>query len=116
MLVEADTFINRRKLRNARKLLRPLRGGLGDSGPNPPWDDTAPIRAELFSVDRLEDHARSLAAAQAVLQGEQKGAPLDKRLAENEAVLIAAYRDIAAAVDVGAAITPAAEWLVAVVS
>ena len=112
MLVEADTFINRRKLRNARKLLRPLRGGLGDSGPNPPWDDTAPIRAELFSVDRLEDHARSLAAAQAVLQGEQKGAPLDKRLAENEAVLIAAYRDIAAAVDVGAAITPAAEWLV----
>ena len=44
-------------------ILPPLRRLLGESGPTPPWDDTAPIRAELFSVERMEDHARSLAAA-----------------------------------------------------
>jgi len=34
------------------------------------------------------------------------------RLADNEKVLIAAYRDVAEAIDQGAAITPAAEWLI----
>ena len=66
----------------------------------------------MFSVERLEEHARSLAAAQGVTPGERNGASLAKRLAENEAVLFAAYRDIAEAVDTGAAITPAAEWLI----
>ena len=46
-----------------------------------------PIRSELFSVERLEEHARSLAAAQAVTPGEVKGASLAQRLADNEAVL-----------------------------
>ena len=58
-----------------------------------------------FSVERLEEHARSLAVAQGVMAGERKGAPLAKRLAENEAVLLSAYRDIAEAVDAGAVIT-----------
>jgi cyclic beta-1,2-glucan synthetase len=89
-------------------LHRLLRGG----GPSRPWDDGAPIRAELFSVERLEDHARSLAAAQAVRVGEAAGFSLVKRLADNEAVLLEAYLDIADAVDAGAAITPAAEWLI----
>jgi len=93
-------------------MMPPLRRLLGDTGPHPPWDDSAPIRAELFSVERLEEHARSLAAAQGVTPGERNGASLAKRLAENEAVLFAAYRDIAEAVDTGAAITPAAEWLI----
>ena len=93
-------------------LIPPLRRLLGDTGPTAPWDDTAPIRAELFSVERLEDHARSLAAAQTVVPGERSGAQLAKRLAENDAVLVAAYRDIAEAVAAGAAITPAAEWLI----
>jgi cyclic beta-1,2-glucan synthetase len=78
----------------------------------PPWNDTAPIRAELFSVERLEEHARSLATAQAVVEGPSKGNPLARRLAANEAVLLAAYRDIIVAIEENAAITPAAEWLV----
>ena len=89
-----------------------LRGLLGDTGPTPPWDDSAPIRAELFGVERLEDHARSLAGAQVVMPGVRKGASLSKRLAANEAVLVAAYRDIAEAVGLSETITPAAEWLV----
>ncbi len=85
---------------------------MGARGPSPPWDDGAPIRAELFSVERLEEHAHSLATAQAVTPGHVKGASLAERLADNEAVLLAAYRDVAKAVDAGAAITPAAEWLI----
>jgi cyclic beta-1,2-glucan synthetase len=99
-------------LRRRQGLSSPLRGLLGGAGPRAPWDDGAPIRAELFSVERLEDHARSLAAAQAVAPGERRDASLATRLAENEAVLVAAYRDISEAVASGAAITPAAEWLV----
>ena len=112
MHVKSDAFAGRRRFHREDAVASPLRRLLGDTGPRPPWDDSAPIRAELFSVERLEEHARSLAAAQAVTPGERKGASLVKRLAENEAVLVAAYRDIAEAVDAGAAITPAAEWLI----
>jgi cyclic beta-1,2-glucan synthetase len=58
--------------------------------PRWPWDDGAAIRAELFSVERLEEHARSLAAAQAVTPRKAEGASLAKRLADNEAVLLTA--------------------------
>ena len=81
---------------------------LGARGPTPPWDDEAPVRAELFSVERLEEHARSLAVAQVTTPGQVKGVTLARRLAENEAVLVAAYRDIAEAIDAGEAITPTA--------
>ena len=112
MLVETDASANRLRSRPKSALIQPLRRLLGNTGPHPPWDDRAPIRAELFSVERLEEHARSLAAAQGVMAGERKGAPLAKRLAENEAELLSAYREIAKAVDAGAVITPAAEWLI----
>jgi cyclic beta-1,2-glucan synthetase len=112
MLVETDALANRRTPHRKGALIPPLRRLLGDAGPRPLWDDDAAIRAELFSVERLEEHARSLAAAQPVIPGERGGASLTKRLTENEAVLVAAYRDIVQAVDAGAAITPSAEWLV----
>ena len=112
MLVETDASTSGLRSKHKGALLTPLRRLLGETGPHPPWDDGAPIRAELFSVERLEEHARSLAAAQAVMAGDRKGAPLARRLAENEAVLLAAYRDVAEAVEAGAAITPAAEWLI----
>ena len=42
-----------------------------------------PIREELFSVERLEEHARSLAAAQPVINAETDPRPaFDGRLAE----------------------------------
>jgi cyclic beta-1,2-glucan synthetase len=76
------------------------------------WRDGAPIRSELFSVERLESHARSLAAAQTVTPRDARGLSLDRRLADNEKVLLAAYTDVARAIEAGAGITPAAEWLV----
>ena len=38
----------------------------GRASPSYPWDNRDPIREELFSVERLEEHARSLAIAQPV--------------------------------------------------
>ena len=77
-----------------------------------PWNNPDPIRAELFSGERLEEHARSLAAAQAVSPKAAKGHSLAGRLVDNEAVLLQAYRTIAKAIGEERAITPAAEWLV----
>src|SRR5665647_426299 len=112
MLVEADDFAGRRRPGLKSALSLRFRRWLGASGPPPPWDDGTPIRPELFSVERLEEHAYSLATAQAVTPGHVKGASLVKRLADNEAVLLAAYRDVAKAVDAGAAVTPTALSLI----
>lgn len=84
----------------------------GRASPKSPWDDTNAIREALFSVERLDEHARSLAAAQAVRPQRQYRHPLLDRLTANEANLLASYRSISDAVSVGAAITPAAEWLI----
>ena len=70
-----------------------------------------PIRAELFSVERLEQHAESLAAAQRVSEkgsGANRHAP---RLYANAKLLIVAYREIVNATRAHQPITLAAEWL-----
>ena len=71
-----------------------------------------PIRAELFGVERLEQHAESLAAAQPVMSELEKGRRLLPRVEDNGRVLREAYRAIAKAIREDRAITPAAEWLV----
>jgi cyclic beta-1,2-glucan glucanotransferase len=76
-----------------------------------PWDNDEILRAELFSGERLEQHAASLAAAQQVTRRRSARRSLNPRLRDNESVLLAAYRAIGAAVAEGRAITPAAEWL-----
>src|SRR5580700_10102270 len=70
-----------------------------------------PIRSELFSIERLEQHAESLAAAQTVVS-DLEGRPLIPRVFENGRVLLEYYRDIARAIQHEQAIVPAAEWLV----
>src|SRR5271155_4556095 len=71
-----------------------------------------PIRAELFSVERLEQHAESLAAAQEVVDAESSpGRPLLPRVLENGRRLLEYYRATAHAVELEQGITPAAEWL-----
>jgi cyclic beta-1,2-glucan synthetase len=80
--------------------------------PTSPWLGGKPVREELFSAERLEEHGRSLAAAQPVTSKSTKGHPLATRLADNGAALLGAYRTVAKAVDEHQAITPAAEWLV----
>ncbi len=89
-----------------------LRRAFDSARPPSLWDNPEPIREELFSVERLEEHARSLAVAQIVSSGTDKGRPLARRLAANGAVLLEAYRAIVTAINEGGAITPAAEWLV----
>ena len=76
-----------------------------------PWDTEDSIREELFGVERLEQHAESLAAAQPVTATPIACRPLAARLKDNEAVLLAAYREIANTTRDGQATTPAAEWL-----
>ncbi|MHB8397999.1 MAG: glucoamylase family protein, partial [Candidatus Limnocylindrales bacterium] len=71
-----------------------------------------PIVAELFSVERLEQHAHTLAAAQAVTAAPREGHPVQPRIAENGRVLLESYRLLAQAIKDERSITPAAEWLV----
>jgi cyclic beta-1,2-glucan synthetase len=78
----------------------------------PPWADEEAIREELFSVERLEQHAESLAAAQSVSSRPERGRPLAKRVRDNDEALLDAYRVIAAAIADKRPITPAAEWLI----
>ena len=79
---------------------------------SPPWNNQEPVREELFSVERLEDHARSLAVAQIVSSRKTKGRLLARRLADNRNVLLEAYLSAVKAIDEGRPITPASEWLV----
>src|SRR6185503_12958756 len=72
----------------------------------------SPIRAELFGVERLEQHAESLAAAQRVLSRSGRGRRLLTRVEDNGHVLRESYRVIATTIREERAITPAAEWLV----
>ena len=88
-----------------------MRRALGRTQSISLWDDGDPIRSELFSVERLEQHAESLAAAQPVSATPTAGRSLVDRLGDNERVLLGAYRSIAKAADEGRPITPAAEWL-----
>ena len=71
-----------------------------------------PIRAELFGVERFEQHAESLAAAQPVLKGTVRGRPLLPRVQDNGRVLRETYRAVAKAIREERSIVPAAEWLV----
>ncbi len=70
------------------------------------------IRAEIFSAERLEQHAASLAAAQTVTTRPVAVRPLTARLRDNHRALLDAHRAIAKSIAAGGAITPAAEWLV----
>lgn len=75
------------------------------------WNDPAPIREELFGAERLEQHARSLAAAQPITLRPPSVPSLHARLKDNAGVLLAAYRGTAADAEGGRAVVPAAEWL-----
>ena len=75
------------------------------------WSDKAPVREELFGVERLEQHAESLAAAQPVTTRPPVVLSLHTRLDDNAAVLLAAYRASAAKLENGRGVVPAAEWL-----
>ena len=76
-----------------------------------PPETEEPMRAELFSIERLEQHAESLAQAQRITTKQGAGRDLAKRLRENDRTLLEAYRATAKASREERAITPAADWL-----
>ena len=71
-----------------------------------------PIRSEIFSVERLKQHAESLALVQTVTNNPKKGYNLANRLKNNKKILLNCYHAIGKAVSKKQAITPAAEWLI----
>ncbi len=77
----------------------------------PVWDAKAPIREELFGTDRLEQHGRSLAAAQTITRRPPRVPSLHRRLRDNADALLAAYRVSALAAERGQSDAPAAQWL-----
>ena len=72
-----------------------------------------PIRAELFGIQRFEEHGHSLAHAQAIETDEdsRRRAFFFPRVEENLAALRDAYDYIALTSRNGHYVTPAAEWL-----
>ncbi|HEV2764675.1 MAG TPA: hypothetical protein VGV38_16970, partial [Pyrinomonadaceae bacterium] len=71
-----------------------------------------PIRGELFSVERLEQYARSLASEHGGATVRVKGRRLLPRLEENGRRLVSAYLALTNALRNEKSISPAAEWLV----
>src|SRR5262249_10842437 len=69
-----------------------------------------PIRAEVYGQERLEAHARELAAASAAaVTGPSR--PLLQRLRDHGRALRVPYREVAAAARRQETLTPDAEWL-----
>jgi len=70
-----------------------------------------PIRADLFSPERLEEHAEHI-AHQRVLPEGKAGRRLSPHVRDSGRVLLQCYREIAAVIRDEGATTPAAEWFV----
>jgi cyclic beta-1,2-glucan synthetase len=71
-----------------------------------------PLRAELLSIERLEERAKALAASFTLARNPRRNAhPFFSRLEDNARVLREAYRVFSDEVHRGAFIPPAAEWL-----
>jgi cellobiose phosphorylase len=73
-------------------------------------DDQTPLRAELFSVDQMEQHGKALAGTHA-LSTSRPPTRLLERLDENERVLIDTFDMLTAAVRSRLRIAPAGDWL-----
>jgi cyclic beta-1,2-glucan synthetase len=73
-------------------------------------DSEAPLRAELFSADQMEQHGRNLAAKHQLARGRVPDQLLT-RLARNESALVGVCNLLTEAVNSDLPITPAGEWL-----
>ena len=73
--------------------------------------DQEPVRADLFSPERLEEHAESIARLRVLAPG-RTGRRLSPRVRDSGRVLLLCYREIASVIRDEGATTPAAEWFV----
>jgi cyclic beta-1,2-glucan synthetase len=88
-----------------------LRDSMRGADPRPgERDDQTPLRAELFSVEQMERHGRSLAATHALSTSRPRTRLLE-RLDENERVLIGTFEMLTEAVRSRLRISPSGEWL-----
>ncbi len=74
--------------------------------------DEDPFAEEIYSVERLEQFAATLAAEHEVSEGPDRGRRLLPRFEDNGRQLRAAYRILAEVASQGKPVSPAAEWLV----
>jgi cyclic beta-1,2-glucan synthetase len=74
--------------------------------------ESGPIRAELMSVERLEQLAETLARSQPLLPSSWQGRALLTRTRQNARVLRRHYDSIARTTSSQRSVTPAAEWFV----
>ncbi len=81
-------------------------------GARHPTPEDEPLRDELYSVEQLNRHARSLAGSHRLAERQRGPDRLLPRLLANAKLLSEAYGLISDAVRRGRRITPAAEWLV----
>jgi cyclic beta-1,2-glucan synthetase len=84
----------------------------GASPPLPLWQDHTLIRDELFGLERLEEHARTLAGSQTLMPSGTVGHLLAGRLADNAAFLLKANLAITQRATDRRHTTPAADWLI----
>ncbi len=70
-----------------------------------------PIRYDVYSAERLEEHGEGLAVKQKVMKDPRRGRRLTPRVHENGRILLASYHAVAETVREQRAITPPAEWL-----
>ncbi|HEY5037599.1 MAG TPA: hypothetical protein VIJ93_00845, partial [bacterium] len=70
-----------------------------------------PIRSELFSIERFDQHARTLAVAQTITDNPKSGVQLTPRLRENKKILQESFRYLTSEAQKKKPINPAGEWL-----
>ncbi len=86
--------------------------GIFVSVPKNEWDDSQPITAEIFGIERSRQHARSLAESQTVTLAPKRVHSIVNRLNDNSDALLKCFQEITKAISVGKSVTPAAEWLI----
>src|SRR6478672_4758873 len=82
----------------------------GENGNGKYDNESPPLRSEIFTKEKLEQHAISLAKRH-VLVYHQTSEQLLQRLDQNEAILLEVYAMLSEAVKKNTPIAPAAEWL-----
>ncbi|HXH98798.1 MAG TPA: glucoamylase family protein, partial [Sphingobacteriaceae bacterium] len=82
----------------------------GDNENDKYADESPPLRSEIFTQDKLEQYAVTLARRH-VLIYKQTSEQLLKRLAENETILLEVYSLLSDTLKQNDRIPPAAEWL-----
>ncbi len=77
-----------------------------------PWTDPEPIRAELLSIERLEQYAHTLAVEQPLSGSRRHRRGMAARIHQNTRALRRDYESISHTASTRRSFTPAAEWFV----